>query len=697
MTFSLYSVFFLFLLCKRAFHVLATCTLVPDGGGHVTIPSDDPTWASIGTGYFEGCLELVSVNIPFSTTTVEENAFKNCVNLVTVSIPDTLTTIGANAFYGCTALTTMPGFDTAAISAIGDDAFHYCISLRSLRCAIVPNEDGHVSIPSTWTSVPSFSFFGCSTLVSLNFPSSVLTIESNSFFGCVNLAALIVPDSVTAIGAKAFQYAINMLTLSIGSGVTNIDDSAFYGCGQLTEVALAADSELQYIGRYVFGGDGSISGTLNLPATITFIGTGAFHECSLWTIVIACGTLASIEAMPMRGTNGIGDNEVHPVLSLPLSVTYAGPRSFKSCLCPLNTYSSDGQIQQGSVTGCVSAGCCCTACPAGYLTRYEGSISEDDSICQKSECAPGYVGTGGHGGNMGRKPNGCTQCDVGKYSSTLFDCPSYLRRYSDLRNAFGTDCEVQETFDRASNHWFNHGSALLENRAGLKDTCTDCDVGYTTSGLSAGADSSAACTLCAAGYGRSTVGGSSICVKCEKGTISQAGDEQCTLCAAGKYSPATGRAACIDCGAGKSSDVVGAGSGLECEPCSPGQYSAAGATSCASCALGKYSNSNWAACTLCPAGYQTTPEQGSCVSCNAGTRSAAGASACTVCTAGYYSAPSATECTACQAGMRSDRGAGECTLCPRGMFSEAGASECTPCPQGFISNEGASACISCSV
>jgi hypothetical protein len=116
--------------------------------------------------------------------------------------------------------------------------------------------------------------------------------------------------------------------------------------------------------------------------------------------------------MPMRGTNGFGVNE-DPILSLPLSVTYAGPRSLLSYPCPLNSYSSDGPIQQGSVIGCVFGGGCCTACLAGYLTRYEGSVSENNSICQTGQCAPGYVGMGSWGNSNPRIPNGCTQHRVG--------------------------------------------------------------------------------------------------------------------------------------------------------------------------------------------------------------------------------------------------------------------------------------------
>ncbi|MDE6378671.1 MAG: leucine-rich repeat domain-containing protein, partial [Duncaniella sp.] len=85
---------------------------------------------TIGSGVFEGCDKLESVELPSSITNVEipedateigSGSFSGLTNITSVTIPESVTTIGAGAFEGCEKLedVTIP----AGVTTIEENAF----------------------------------------------------------------------------------------------------------------------------------------------------------------------------------------------------------------------------------------------------------------------------------------------------------------------------------------------------------------------------------------------------------------------------------------------------------------------------------------------------------------------------------------------------------------------------------------------
>ena len=96
--------------------------------GEVTIPEGITTIASYA---FDECL-VETLNLPASLTTIQERAFNECNDLSVVTLPDEsgLTAIGNDAFYGCESLRSV--VIPASVTDIGERAFFNCNDLNNV-------------------------------------------------------------------------------------------------------------------------------------------------------------------------------------------------------------------------------------------------------------------------------------------------------------------------------------------------------------------------------------------------------------------------------------------------------------------------------------------------------------------------------------------------------------------------------------
>ena len=78
-------------------------------------------------------------------------------------------------------------------------------------CAITPDSNGHVYIPSSWATIENRAFYYCTSLKSVTIPDSVSTIGDSAFHTCTSLKSVTIGDSVTSIGGGAFYKCIPIL------------------------------------------------------------------------------------------------------------------------------------------------------------------------------------------------------------------------------------------------------------------------------------------------------------------------------------------------------------------------------------------------------------------------------------------------------------------------------------------------------
>ena len=267
--------------------------------------------------------------VSFSVTEISDRAFANCTKLESISIPASVTTIGTTAawasnsqegdylpFYGCTSLKSIVfedgtsdltlswhNYDATSISTRNRGMFYYCpleeVYLgRNIKYKqnsrytfeAYPQSYGYsafynqpkltkVTIGETVTELPTYLFYNCEQLGSLEILTNALsTIPKYAFNGC-DIKELSLPNSVRTIGESAFASNSNMTGANLGSSVETIGNSAFRSCNKLGDLELG--KALISIGDYAFYEVGAALDDIqqvSLPGSLRTIGEYAFSQ-----------------------------------------------------------------------------------------------------------------------------------------------------------------------------------------------------------------------------------------------------------------------------------------------------------------------------------------------------------------------------------------------------------------------------------
>lgn len=318
----------------------------------VTFPSHFTAATHMGTGVFEDCKALTTVNLTATTSLTHyclgSSAFKNCTALTTVNFPDAASSKatsfnGTGVFEGCEALadleipaniltlnaalftganglknlTLNEGLKTfsagenvsyldaskieelvlpSTLTTIGNYAFHKMPELRK------------VTLPSTMTKLTtSYLFDGCANLSEVVFPEVFTTIEGGyNFQGC-GFETLRFPDSMERMkGQRNFANCEKLTTVVLGKNLTQIYASSetaginttnksytFYGCTALDNVTVPSGLTL-LTGSHLFEGCPVSNLTFEEPATIETIAKMVFAGMTETTEVTLPASLRNL-------------------------------------------------------------------------------------------------------------------------------------------------------------------------------------------------------------------------------------------------------------------------------------------------------------------------------------------------------------------------------------------------------------------
>ena len=119
---------------------------------------------------------------------------------------------------------------------------------------------------------------------------NITALPTQAFYKSTNVKNLILPNTLATIGEEMF-YNSKLKTVVIPANVTTIGGSAFKNCSSLATVTFEKESQLKTIGGGYSGSSyyGAFSDcpitSIEIPASVTTIGTAAFKGCSSLTTV----------------------------------------------------------------------------------------------------------------------------------------------------------------------------------------------------------------------------------------------------------------------------------------------------------------------------------------------------------------------------------------------------------------------------
>ena len=172
-----------------------------------------------GAYFSDWSVYIKKIVIPEGVTNISEYAFNDCINLRTVSIANSVTSIEDAAFQGCGLRNVeIP----AGVLTLGFAVFNACNNLQSILVnksnPAYRDIDGVLFTKDGKTLVQ----FPCARDGSYTIPQGVEVIDSMSFCWS-SISDVTIPNSVWQINWSAFCASQNLNELRIPASVTNID------------------------------------------------------------------------------------------------------------------------------------------------------------------------------------------------------------------------------------------------------------------------------------------------------------------------------------------------------------------------------------------------------------------------------------------------------------------------------------------
>lgn len=173
-----------------------------------------------------------------------------------------------------------------------------------------------VTLPSTFTTIPSCTFQRCTNLKVVENIRQVTEIKNDAFNGCVSLIALDLESC--KIGQNAFDGCSKLQSIGESAKCTSVGYGAFQSCSSLEKIDLSMCTS---VGDWAFNGCSSLE-KVDL-SMCTSVGSDAFNGCS---------SLLSIGNPKLTSIPGYAFSGCSSLENIDLSVcTSVGSSAFSGC------------------------------------------------------------------------------------------------------------------------------------------------------------------------------------------------------------------------------------------------------------------------------------------------------------------------------------------------------------------------------
>ncbi len=320
----------------------------------------------IASNAFDGCVWLEEVIVPSSIKKIGEGAFAGCFSLKKMTLPfigideEGTTNLFGVIFgapenkKGLVGITQYKGNQETMEKSV-----EYWIpeSLVDLTITGGPIYDGafrncskikRIDYTGTAESVGSYAFSGCVSLDVFNFPITISEFGDRSFQKCEQLDTLPLIEGIVKIGKYCFT-ACNFTYLDLPASLSIVGEGAFSDCSNLTNITIPAISSITNLPNRLFQDCSSVT-TVTLKSGIKTIGRSCFSGCISLSSIEFSNTVEEIEKFAFDGCTSL----VSVTLSPTVKVIESG--AFQNCtsLSEISVGNSIETIESQAFEGCVS-------------------------------------------------------------------------------------------------------------------------------------------------------------------------------------------------------------------------------------------------------------------------------------------------------------------------------------------------------
>ena len=232
--------------------------------------------------YENGTLALKGSGEMYNYDSEKAPWYAQSKNIKTVTISADITSIGTYAFQDCTSLISITIPEN--VTSIGGFAFSGCSSLESIT---LPFVGGSVKTESDTYQYPFGYIFGTSSYTGgvetkqKYYGSSTTSTTSSTYYIPASLKSVTITGGNILYGA--FRNCSSLTSITIPDSVASIGDYAFYQCSGLTSITIP--DSVASIGNSAFYQCSGLT-SITIGNSVTSIGNSAFHHCSGLTSIM---------------------------------------------------------------------------------------------------------------------------------------------------------------------------------------------------------------------------------------------------------------------------------------------------------------------------------------------------------------------------------------------------------------------------
>lgn len=259
----------------------------PKGGDkspEPTVVSVPDTVREIAPFAFAGCMYVDAIVLPSSLQDIGDMAFAECYDITNITIPTSVRSIGDSAFVNCTFLTSI-NVTSGNRMYCSQSGILFSYDKSVLISYPAGKSGSGYEVPDGVKEIKDYAF-AYSTLKRVRMPDSVTAIGDNAFHMCESLKELTVGEGLTRIGNRAFSDCISLENVKLPRALETIGDGAFEWCYSLQSVTFEGST---YIGSAAFLWCASLAEVIFEADAPSDIGRLAFRCCDEITIRYAEG------------------------------------------------------------------------------------------------------------------------------------------------------------------------------------------------------------------------------------------------------------------------------------------------------------------------------------------------------------------------------------------------------------------------